>query len=1173
LYFNTCRFKWQALDVLSRVGGDVSFHCFSYWLVSPITVNAEVIIYCQYTEEDEWNIASDSDVSSSDVIDSDISNNPDDDDINNEADSNDEASYENVCDSSSEPDCDNVVDSNDEAKYDDETDKDEDHDCNSETDFDEESEYDNGTDSDEESDYCNEDDINDESDYDSETNSDDTYDNEDDSEIEVTFENDEIKYLFATFNEEIGIGNRNCTQAPGGVTFTFPNFTDQLDVNANSTVNFRVHAQITDATRATNFTEMRFEWRRNGEIWQGIGGTGTIPASDIINPGFGNIYLQLQGPSSQEERGGEWKLCVIIIGDGGTEIFRDCTHTVTVSVRVPGGNNNGGSNGNNGNNNGGNNGNNGNDTPGRPFPSPMLIIISDEVVSVTLDGVPFPLNQAVQTNPGQILTFRLTPNVGYRFLDAVVSVRELVDKNYRGGYYIFTYVMPTEDSQITPTFDRLPENDFPLRWPSDSGEVTLWFGIVDSVYRAIHQGIDIQGVLRSTVYSVADGIITDIYDSPSGRVVVTDFMFNGQFMQSRHINVNAISVNIGDSVTRGQTIGVKGLNPSHEEIVKGKLEIQLIDADGQEVDPMNFMIRPPYDIDYLTRPMAYSMLSTSRARAFTTTLESHRRFMANLDLNQELGEVYLWRAAYNFVISQGQHITPEEFAASGYLSWDGETRVATFQFQDIFMQWVAPVVEFGITPAAGGMNVGRIENDRIVVFPNPFIAFLTDVEWLTFSHPETDTEIFISSERVSSFDDFEDVLVGITRFLGNTMGNVYVLDGSEWHFQGMILLEDIGIIGLQERFLPPGLLPPALAQWIRNALARGNREAIDNPFFENYLGDFSLEKLTTLFFDLDTGGSQVESWLSLLESLIMLKSSSQVTPELLADVRSFHEELDNLEWWNFGENDYGVYEPSPLAAYEPIPFGLSGITPMFDYSEHEQARLVVLAGVLSLNDGLNARDFGRSTYYGELARRISYYFCDNEIFCDNWDNPQRLLLKSFRHFSWNYLVTARVNERTARISTTNREWAERLIVFRDAYEQRYINNGENIVVARELADSMTVRFRNNLIGYIQDNPEVFFEMIPPENLFFNVHNMLDLWNNERGRIYGLSSTGLPAFVFTPPEAPGPGVNVNIPSVRNHLRELFEYARSNNHIVYHQNVFSLRETWEIILENGWWLSVR
>ena len=165
-------------------------------------------------------------------------------------------------------------------------------------------------------------------------------------------------------NGDVDMTNRPGENAGFGVSFTYPNFDDRLNVNQNSTVNFNIHAHITGATRDANFSELRFEWLRNGEVWQGAGGTGSIPASDIINPGHAGIRLQLPG-APQAQRGGVWQLRVLTIGADGSVLFTDYTHGVFLTTRMPSSGSGGGSGG--GGNNGGSPGNGGNE----PMPTPI----------------------------------------------------------------------------------------------------------------------------------------------------------------------------------------------------------------------------------------------------------------------------------------------------------------------------------------------------------------------------------------------------------------------------------------------------------------------------------------------------------------------------------------------------------------------------------------------------------------------------------------------------------------------------------------------------------------------------------------------------------------------------------------------------------------------------------
>ncbi|MCL2400878.1 MAG: peptidoglycan DD-metalloendopeptidase family protein, partial [Defluviitaleaceae bacterium] len=808
-------------------------------------------------------------------------------------------------------------------------------------------------------------------------------------------------------------------------------------------------------------------------------------------PGFGNLYLQLQGPLTQEERGGEWKLCVIIIGADGSEIFRDCTHTVTLTIRTPGGNNN---NNNDDNDNDDNDNDNDNDNDGNepwwpvlPPPSPTLTVLSNDDIRIFVNGYGFPLNQPTRVQNGTQITLTFNAPSGYRLESATFSIGELTSQNSENGQYTLVFTMPNFNTEVTLVFEpisgSLPNNDFPLHWPSDSGEVTLWFGIVDSVYRAVHEGIDIQNILGTPVYSVADGVISDIYDSPLGRVIVTDFTFNGRDMQARHINVDAITVRIGDTVTRGQTIGVKGLNPSHEEIVKGKLEIQLLNADGQKVDPMNFMIRPYYDVDYLTRPMAYSMLPTNRARAYLTTLDMHRRFMANLDLNQDLGEVYLWRAAYNFVISQKDHITPDEFAEAGYLAWDGETRTATFQFQDIFMQWSAPIVEvseietWGVTPVADDVGIGRIENDRMIISPNPFVTFRYDVEWRMFSHPETDTEMFISTERLPSFGDFENVFVGVTRFLGNPYGNIYVLDGGEWYLQGSVLLVDIGIVGIQERILPPMLLPPMLVRWVRNTIIGNAQDDVDNPFMDDYFGEFAWKKLLAL----SASTTSHEAALQVKELTLpmsSLRSSAMITQE----------QLDRIEEWMMEWEAELVAESH---SEEIMPLHTIGLS-------------LDVTRTLSSADGVGDIRFALTAENGLNAQITAAIFYNDTDYAMRED--------AFRHWYWNFstAIDLMLGTRVAHVITTNHEWTGRLIGRVTEYYNNELDNldwWQTSMTARRRALAFSENERNNELELIGSNFNAFTS-------FFTDEDIMDFYNNEVGRVDAVTYRWSLSTVFT-----------------------------------------------------------
>ena len=242
----------------------------------------------------------------------------------------------------------------------------------------------------------------------------------------------------------------------------------------------------------------------------------------------------------------------------------------------------------------------------------------------------------------------------------------------------------------------LPNNTGMLAWPANSGEVTLWFGIVDALFYVEHKGLDIQDDIGAPVYSISDGTVADIYSDPFyGNVVAIDFLYYGVHKQTKYNHMGMVDVTIGESVTKGQTIGRMS---RHKTVNKGLLEVRLY-RNSIAIDPFVFMERPDYDISYLSYPMAYSMetgrealmqlVSLNLYRSMLvdsqgnslSDLEMHERYMENLDL--ELGEVYLRKWAYEYVINLSEYLTPEEFEERGFLKWCEATKTATFTYNGV----------------------------------------------------------------------------------------------------------------------------------------------------------------------------------------------------------------------------------------------------------------------------------------------------------------------------------------------------------------------------------------------------------------------------------------------------------------------------------------------------------
>ena len=115
----------------------------------------------------------------------------------------------------------------------------------------------------------------------------------------------------------------------GGVTFTYPNFSSHSS-NPNATVNFNVHAHLTPAGAASGFTTLRYEWLREGNVWQGSGGIGMRTADQIGNP----IQLQLPG-GTHAQRGGNWALRVTLLDANGNVLFVDNSIVIVLTITQP----------------------------------------------------------------------------------------------------------------------------------------------------------------------------------------------------------------------------------------------------------------------------------------------------------------------------------------------------------------------------------------------------------------------------------------------------------------------------------------------------------------------------------------------------------------------------------------------------------------------------------------------------------------------------------------------------------------------------------------------------------------------------------------------------------------------------------------------------------------------
>ena len=74
-----------------------------------------------------------------------------------------------------------------------------------------------------------------------------------------------------------------------------------------------------------------------------------------------------------------------------------------------------------------------------------------------------------------------------------------------------------------------------------------------------HQGWDLEAPIGTPCFAISDGRIALVYNSVDyGDVIVLSFPFNGQKLYAAYAHLSAVEVAEGQSVTRGQRIGLTG---------------------------------------------------------------------------------------------------------------------------------------------------------------------------------------------------------------------------------------------------------------------------------------------------------------------------------------------------------------------------------------------------------------------------------------------------------------------------------------------------------------------------------------------------------------------------------------------------------------------------------------
>lgn len=106
---------------------------------------------------------------------------------------------------------------------------------------------------------------------------------------------------------------------------------------------------------------------------------------------------------------------------------------------------------------------------------------------------------------------------------------------------------------------RMTVDAYPSSWPTRSKQLTSGFGYRRDPFTGhatFHAGIDIDGKSGDTVFSAAEGTVSETgYDSQYGNYIIIDHLGH---LQTAYMHLLAIDAREGDTVVRGEKIGQLG---------------------------------------------------------------------------------------------------------------------------------------------------------------------------------------------------------------------------------------------------------------------------------------------------------------------------------------------------------------------------------------------------------------------------------------------------------------------------------------------------------------------------------------------------------------------------------------------------------------------------------------
>jgi murein DD-endopeptidase MepM/ murein hydrolase activator NlpD len=127
----------------------------------------------------------------------------------------------------------------------------------------------------------------------------------------------------------------------------------------------------------------------------------------------------------------------------------------------------------------------------------------------------------------------------------------------------------------------------PTLWPTVTHSITSGFGIRRDPFTAkptMHTGLDLDGEINDSVYATAAGIVVEAsFDNEHGNHIIVD---HSRGIKTEYMHLNKILVIRGESVTKGQKIGLLG---STGRSTGSHLHYE-VQKNGVPIDPTPYLI-------------------------------------------------------------------------------------------------------------------------------------------------------------------------------------------------------------------------------------------------------------------------------------------------------------------------------------------------------------------------------------------------------------------------------------------------------------------------------------------------------------------------------------------------------------------------------------------------------